>query len=189
MGGAQFCYEIHGKPNTIFNLVSDKCTAVNARYIPMNVAENGNIIGSVGIRAADSDGNCHTIEVRLSQPGSSSPLDVLVDGAVVAGVTQTDSVRVRRYSNRVRISVPNCDLLDLVMWVMHMEIGGQDMLKYVIMRGCNLAPTSHGLVGKNYYILSFQHLIHLLKMQTLLPHFQPLPRIENDKITKKLTSF
>ena len=148
MGGSQFCYEIHGKADTIFNLVSDRCTLVNARYIPMNVAENGNIIGAIGIRAADSDGNCHNIEVRLSGPGSSSPMEVLVDGAVVSGVTQTDGVRIRAYSDRIRISVPNCELVDLVMWVMHMEIGGQDMLKYVIMRGCNLAPTSHGLVGK-----------------------------------------
>lgn len=149
MGGAQFCYEIHGKPDTIFNLVSDRCTLVNAQYIPMNVAENGNIISAVGIRAADSDGNCHTIEVRLSQPGSSSPIEVLVNNVPVSGVTQTDAIRVRTYSNRVRISVPNCELVDLVMWVMHMEMGGQDMLKYVIMRGCNLAPTSHGLVGKS----------------------------------------
>ena len=148
VGGGQFCYEIHGKPDTIFNLVSDRCTLVNAHYVAMNMAENGNIIGAVGIRSADADGNCHTIEVRLSQPGSISPMEVLVDGVEVSGVTQRDSVRVRAYSNRVRISVPNCELVDLVMWVIHMEMDGQHMLKYVIMRGCNLAPTSHGLVGK-----------------------------------------
>ena len=148
MGGAQFCYEIHGIPDTTFNLVSDKCTSVNARYIPMNVAENGNIIGAIGIRAADSDGNCHNIEVRLSEPGSSSPLEVLVNGVEVSGATQIDTVRLRKYSDRVRIAVPNCELVDLVMWVMYMEVGGQDRLKFVIMRGCNLAPTSHGLVGK-----------------------------------------
>ena len=148
IGGAQICYEIHGQPDTIFNLVSDKCTIVNAQYVSMNVAENGNIIGAIGIRAADSDGNCHDIEVRFSPPGSISPLEVLVNGIEVSGVTQINTVRVRKYTDRVRIAVPNCELVDLVMWVIHMEIGGQNMLKFVVMRGCNLAPTSHGLVGK-----------------------------------------
>ena len=148
MGGAQFCYEIHGKPDAIFNLVSDRCTTVNAEYVPMDIPENGNIVGAIGVRAADSAGNCHDVEVRLTQSGSGSPIAVFLDGIEVSGVLSSDSVRVRKYSDRVRIAVPNCDLIDLVMWVMHMEMGSQDMLKYVIMRGCNLAPTSHGLVGK-----------------------------------------
>ena len=59
-GDAHFCYEIRGKPNTIFNLVSDKCTVVNADF--MNIPQNGNVIWAVGIRAADSAGNCHNIE-------------------------------------------------------------------------------------------------------------------------------
>ena len=59
-GDAHFCYEIRGKPNTIFNLVSDKCTAVNAEYVFMNIPQN--VIWAVGIRAADSAGNCHNIE-------------------------------------------------------------------------------------------------------------------------------
>ena len=147
-GGAQICYEVHGKPDIILNLVSDSCTLVNAVYEPMNVAEDGNIIGNIGIRAADSVGNCHNIEVGLAQSGASSPIEAFIDGVEVSGVVQEDAVRVRRYSNRVRISVPNCELIDLVMWVMYMEMGGQNMLKFVITRGTNLAPTSHGLIGK-----------------------------------------
>ena len=54
----------------------------------------------------------------------------------------------RRYSNRVRVSVPNCELVDLVMWVMVVEMRGENMIKFVIMRGVNLSPTSHGLVGE-----------------------------------------
>ena len=149
-GNAHFCYEIHGKPNTIFNLVSDKCTIVNAEYVPMIIPRNGNVIGSVGVRAADSAGNCHNIEVRLSQSGSS--LDAFIDGNEVSSVTRVDSVQVRRYSNRVRVSVPNCELVDLVMWVMLVEMSGQAMIKFVIMRGVNLTPTSHGLVGELQYI-------------------------------------
>lgn len=150
LGGGQLCYEIHGRPNITLNLVSDKCTSVNAHYDSMNIVENGNIIRAIGIRAADSDGNCHNIEIRLTPPGVSSPLAVFVDGAAVSGAAQVDAVRVRRYSNRVRVTVPNCDLIDLVMWVFHTEMSGQDMLKFVITRGYNLAPTSHGLIGKSF---------------------------------------
>ena len=50
--------------------------------------------------------------------------------------------------DQVRISVPNCEYLDLVMWVMYQERDDQRMLKFVITRGYNFAPTSHGLVGK-----------------------------------------
>ena len=36
--------------------------------------------GSVGIRVADSAGNCHSVEVRSSSPGSNYDLDAFVDG-------------------------------------------------------------------------------------------------------------
>ena len=163
-GDAHFCYEIHGKPNTIFNLVSDKCTVVNAEYVPMRVPQHGNVIGAVGIRAADSAGNCHNIEVRMSPAGSGSGLVVSVDGSEVSGVARVDSAQVRRYRNRVRVSVPNCELVDLVMWVMLVEMGGQDMVKFVIMRGANLTPTSHGLVGE----IPVYHVLKSLPFNPLL---------------------
>ena len=159
LGGGQLCYEIHGKPDIILNLVSDKCTSVNAEYVAMDVAENGNIISSIGVRAIDSDGSCHNIEVRL---GTSSPLESLVDGTLVSGVIELDGIRVRTRSDRVRIAVTNCELVDLVMWVMHMEMNGQNMLKFVISRGFNLAPTSHGLIGENtilYLLLCYASIL------------------------------
>ena len=150
-GDAHFCYEIRGKPNTTFNLVSDKCTVVNAEYVSMNIPQNGNVVGAVGIRAADSAGNCHNIEVRLSPPGSRFVLDASIDGEAVTGVVRVDSVSVRRYLNRVRVAVPNCELVDLVMWVTVVEMRGQNMINFIIMRGINLTPTSHGLVGETNF--------------------------------------
>ena len=148
LGGGQLCYEIHGKPNIILNLVSDKCTSVNANYASMNIASDGNIVSAIGIKAADGNGNCHNIEVRMTPPEVNAPISVHIDDNEVSGVVLVDRVRVRTYTNRVRISVPNCELIDLVMWVLHMKVNDQDMLKFVISRGVNLAPTSHGLIGK-----------------------------------------
>ena len=156
-GDAHFCYEIHGEPNKIFNLVSDKCTVVNAEYIPMRIPRNGNIIGAVGVRAADSAGNCHNIEVHLSPSGSRYALDAFIDGQPVSGVERVDSVSVRRYTNRVRVSVPNCELVDLVMWVSVVEMRGERLIKFVITRGVNLTPTSHGLIGETNFLLQQNH--------------------------------
>ena len=76
----------------------------------MLIPQNGNVVGAevgaVGIRAADSAGNCHNIEVRLSSPGSRFVLDASIDGEAVTGVVRVDSVSVRRYYlNRVRVSM------------------------------------------------------------------------------------
>ncbi len=66
----------------------------------------------------------------------------------------------RRYSNRVRISTPNCNDLTLVMWVIcetrvlenpdeFNSSATGDMIKFVVMRGLNTGHSrAHGLIGK-----------------------------------------
>ena len=139
----------------------------------------------MGIRVADSAGNCYNVEVRSSSPGSNYDLDAFVDGQPVFGVARVDSVQVRRYSNRVRVSVPNCELVDLVMWVMVVEMRGENMIKFVIMRGVNLSPTSHGLVGK----IMFTSIPHILACSVCLSYVSTgthslvsagLPQIKGD---------
>ena len=62
------CYEIHGRPDTYFNLVSDECTNINAYYtgvVSDTIDSLGlNIITQIGVRAIDSLGNC--VRVRIS---------------------------------------------------------------------------------------------------------------------------
>ena len=58
----------------------------------------------------------------------------------------------------MRISVPNCAPTDLVMWVFCTSGRTEDpytwkyyefdFIRFVVMRGLNLDPTSHGLIGK-----------------------------------------
>ena len=48
----------------------------------------------------------------------------------------------------MRVSVPNCESVQLVMWIVCEEVRGEEMLKFTITRGVNLRPTSHGLLGK-----------------------------------------
>ena len=139
--GQSLCYEIHGQANTIFNLVSDVCTSINANYTAMNIPENGNIISQIGVLAKPNAGQCKNVRVELEG------CRAFIDDVEVIGVRNEEGVAVRRMRNRVRISVPNCDNLNLVMWVMCQNNSGQPMIRFVITRGLNLRPSSHGLLG------------------------------------------
>ena len=151
------CYEIHGESRQWFNLVTDMCASVNTRYI--SLSERLNVMNSIGVRAVDNDGQCVNIGV-----------DVNECAATVNGVSLTSmgrysagGVTVRRYRNRVRISVPNCAELTLVMWVIcerrTLENPDQpgtditaDMIKFVVMRGLNFGHRrAHGLLGNFHF--------------------------------------
>ena len=139
--GQSLCFQIHGQANTIFNLVSDVCTSINANYTAMNIPENGNIISQIGILAKPNTGQCKNVRVELEG------CRAFIDDMEVIGVRNEEGVAVRRMRNRVRISVPNCNNLNLVVWVMCQNNNGQPMIRFVITRGLNLRPTSHGLLG------------------------------------------
>ena len=144
------CYEVFGRVNSTLNLVSDTCVSVNARYSPMAVAEQGNIISSIGVRAKGlADNSCHNIQVDLA--GCSATIDS--PGGLTTSLSnmesfQQDGISVRKYARRVRISAPNCENVMLVMWVICENRNDQDMIKFVIARGVNLRASSHGLLGK-----------------------------------------
>lgn len=144
LNGASLCYEVHGKANSYFNLVSDKCTSVNAFYISLANPLAGNIIGGIGINTVDQDGVCHRIETSLDQCSAS------VDGNSLSIEESYNKagIIVTRRRNRTRIAIPNCGNIDLVLWFICQNVQGQMMSRFVIARGVNLQPTSHGIVGK-----------------------------------------
>ena len=135
------CYEIRGEANQHFNLISDTCVSVNALY--SSIPSGGNFIRKIGVLAEDSNGVCQEIEADLEG------CTARVNGNNVTMYNQ-DDVLVMRRTNRIRISVPNCNNINLVMWVICEVRGEQSMIKFVVARGFNLNPTSHGLIGKSY---------------------------------------
>ena len=136
------CFEVHGRTDTFINLVSDTCTSVNARFTAMQIPDNGNIISQVGVRAVGDSGQCYNVRVDLTGCEAS------VDGNSVASSFDDDGIRVRRTLNRVRISVPNCENKNLII-VVTCSLLPEPMIRFDIMRGLNLRPTSHGLLGKS----------------------------------------
>ncbi len=142
------CYQVDGSADTYINLITDNCVSVNARYVS---AGRFHIIKQIAIRAVDEDDTCHDILVDTDNACSASIDGVAVDGYTSAGIS------VRRFSERVRVTVPNCDQrVKLVMWVscqeelLMGEIGEFPvrMIKFVVARGFNLQPTSHGILGQ-----------------------------------------
>ena len=155
------CFEVHGASNKFFNLVSDRCTTINALFAPMNVPENGNIIYSVGIRSVDRTGQCVDITVGLEN-GCIPRISTNHSSAVETERYSSQGVSVSMHQgDRARVSVPNCENLQLVMWVICERVNGQEMIKFVITRGINLRPTSHGLLGKtSCFTLYYFSLLH-----------------------------
>ena len=157
------CFEIHGEENAIVNLVSDACVSVNAHYARAQSSEDVNVIDRIYVRAADSSGVCRNIEVSLAQCGAS------VDNATVNDYTSA-GITVREFRNRVRIVVPNCADIDLVMWVQCVNSSfwstlSNDIIfyarniRFVIARGLDLAERSHGILGQSNIFLSVRVLI------------------------------
>ena len=143
------CFEIHGRRNTHFNLITDTCISVNALYSGVNT-RNGyeiNIISSIGIRTQDSDGNCRDIKVDIEGCSVSTG----IDGELTSLDTNTFTmarISIRKRSpDRVRVSVPNCEDVNLMMWVICERANPVDMIRFQVARGINLRPTSHGLLG------------------------------------------
>lgn len=148
------CYEVHGKSNSYFNLISDECVSVNAHYLAAGVL---NIIGAIGIRAEDDKGVCRDVLVNLNGCSVSTGVGgVLSD--VQSGLFSMDGISIRKRSvDRVRISMPNCDSVRLIMWVI-CERGAIDMIRFQVARGINLRPTSHGLSGESNFTCEIQNL-------------------------------
>lgn len=146
------CYEIHGRGNTFFNLVSDKCTNINAHYLSVGRL---NIVDSIGVSAEGNDGMCRHVRVDLAQ----CAVSVMDEGGAMVALNASEEfsmggVHIRQYRDRVRIAVPNCDQVTLVAWVV-CERGEVDMIRFNIARGVNLRPTSHGLLGECLSLLHF----------------------------------
>ena len=157
--GVSLCFEVHGAASQYFNLVSDTCTNVNVFYAPSPLLNDSrNVVEQIGVRAVGSSGTCYNI--RVYESDTEGICVASVDNTTVgSGGIEVDGIRVRRIMDRVRISVPNCENINLVMWVTCEERNGLRMLRFDISRGLTLRPTSHGLIGtscRDHVVLNVQ---------------------------------
>lgn len=133
------CYQVQGQGNQTFNLISDTCVSVNALYSP--TTSEGTNISKIGILAKDNGGRCQEIGVDLAE------CEVRVNGQVVSSYKQ-NGVDVRHRGNgRVRIAVPNCKDVSVVMWLYCQATEEQPIFPFEITKGTDLGSATHGLVG------------------------------------------
>ena len=139
------------------------CTNVNAFYNDA-IAVDGygsfeaNFIQMIGVRAVGSSGVCQNIRVFEDENGVCSAMRMGAPDVFPLGTSEDDGIIVRRVRNRVRISVPNCEHISLVMWITCEARSGVRSLRFDISRGLNLRPTSHGLIGKNVIHCDVKHI-------------------------------
>ena len=146
------CYEIHGQAGQYFNLVSDSCTSVNALYsqadaIDLEASYFRNTITRIGVQAVNSEGTCVNIDIDTQ--------NLCIPMVSEGGATFTEAmtfnsagVNIRKNRNVIRISVPNCGDIRLVMRVTCQQLTEEfPMIRLDITRGVSLTPTSHGLLG------------------------------------------
>lgn len=138
------------------NLLSDRCTSVNALYLalPSEFQVGFHVVTGIGISAVNSADQSVFVEIGVDNGctpimhSSDSDGDGELDAEEVM-VSDSQGISVRKRRNRVRVSVPNCGLQRLVMHVSCEENDGMSMIRFDITRGINLNPTSHGLIGES----------------------------------------
>lgn len=138
------CYEFAGSGGEFYNLVSDKCTSVNARYTVVQTNRTIHVMSEIGIKSEGNSFTCHEVHIILEG------CQTLVDRQTLNGTYRREGVVVFARHRRVRVDVPNCvQGRHLVMWVSCASQQGVEMLHFRVNRQADLDPSSHGLMGKS----------------------------------------
>ena len=145
-GSEAMCYEVHGTTNDFYNIISDICTSVNAHFTQHPVRGHLNRISAIGIHAVTGDNGTLCVDIQIDIVGCTAS----IDGTTIIISRMVGDIRVRKFNNRWRVSVPNCERPRAVMWI----TCDQDMLRFDVVRGSNLRSTSHGLLGKSIFSMS-----------------------------------
>ena len=142
------CYEVLGKPDSVFNIVSTHCTSVNALYSSLDAQRN--VITMLGLLAVDNGGVCVRVEV-----GADDCLPK-VGGVRQSSQYNKNGVSVTWSKGLVNIVVPDCSRGDIVVSASCNTVGSQAILGITLVRQLNYHPGSHGLLGKAQYLCSYQ---------------------------------
>lgn len=155
------CFQVHGEPDTHFNLLSDTCVSVNALYqsVQSDFPSGFHVITEIGISATDDAARCIFVQVGVANECAPIMRTSDLDGDGVLDpveVTEYDSrgvsVSLRR-RGLVRVAVPNCNGQRLVMYLSCVTTTGDTpVVRFDITRGINLSPTSHGLLGMYVHV-------------------------------------
>lgn len=134
------CYEVLGKPNLIYNMVSTPCVSINALYSPLD--EQRNVMSVAGVVMVDSSGRCVKVQVNAE--------DCI---PVVGGVRQSyqynqNGVSVVWTKGLVNIGSPNCGHGSISISISCSSMSDRPILSFTLMRQLQDNVDAHGLVGQ-----------------------------------------
>ena len=134
------CYEIHGAPGQIVNLVSSRCISVNTRYESPDDRPAETILGSVGIRTVDGNGECKNIQVNKD-------CSIRYNGQTVSTNFTSGNISFEVFDNFIHLTVPNCGK-HVSMKFNCLVIDGTPSISKKISRNYINQDDTHGLIGK-----------------------------------------
>ena len=137
------CYEVHGAPGHIANLVSSKCTSINARYEILDINPLETTFGSVGIRTVDNSGECSNIQVNRD-------CSVQYNGDVLSTNFTSNNITIDVFSDSIGVTIPNCDR-EITVKFMCLMAGNKPTINLTITRNYIDQDDTHGLIGKYRY--------------------------------------
>ena len=136
------CYEVRGPPNHIVNLVSSKCTSINARYANVDESGRDTTFGDVGIRTVDASGECNNIQVKRD-------CSVRYNKEILSSNFTDSAIVIEMYSNFLHVSIPNCGK-EIVMYFrcQHLSPDNAPVMDVTITRNYIEQDITHGLIGR-----------------------------------------
>ena len=135
------CYEVRGAPRQIVNLISTKCTSVNARYAEL---DKDLTFGTVGIRTVDSSGECRDIHVNRD-------CSVFYNRVSVSSNLALGNISIIFQPDSISVSVPNCGKEVVMMFhCLNRPSDDAPVINMTITRNYVEQDISHGLLGMSY---------------------------------------
>ena len=134
------CYEIRGAPGQIANLVSTKCTSINARYVRLGDNSAQTTYGSLGIRTIDDNESCNNVRINRD-------CSVYYNRQSVSTNFTSSNVSIEIFADFVQVTVPNCDQ-EISVIIHCLSIDANPALNLTITRNFTGEEDTHGLIGK-----------------------------------------
>ena len=151
------CYQVHGKPDTFYNLLTDKCVSVNAHVSRPFSDADAHIIDKIAIRAIGNNGTCSDILIErqgcsVKMNNQSVPINTQFEED---GITVFYNKQFVRNPPVIHVSVPNCgkptvDYLFISCTEYHIQgtPTPAEILQFGSSREKSFIQPPHGLVGR-----------------------------------------
>ena len=144
----ELCYEIDGFDGVYYNMISDHCYSVNARYtLRQTMGEELNVIDQVTVHTARTNGHCVDIVIELDGPTCVTTVNEAVLGE---NHFNNGGVEVWSFRDKALVTVPSCgkEFVPVEFIVKCREFRNTNSIEFQVQNGRGISPDAHGLIGQ-----------------------------------------